>query len=154
MKRGVYYAAAAALVAADQITKIAARASLPGQGTVPLIPGVVGLTYVENTGMAFSSLSSFTGVLAVVSFAAAVALAYAVWKDPMKHPFCQWMFTLLLAGAVGNLIDRALLGFVTDMIQLLFVTFAVFNVADICVTVGAMGLMVYVLLFEGREDRG
>jgi signal peptidase II len=152
--RGIYYAAAALLVVLDQVSKYFTRLNLQGKGTLTLIPGVLGLTYVENTGMAFSSFSSFTGVLAVVSFAAAVALAYAIWKDPMKHPFCQWMFTLLLAGAVGNLIDRALLGFVTDMIQLLFVTFAVFNVADICVTVGAIGLIVYVLLFEGREDRG
>ena len=149
----LYYIAAAALVAADQVSKAAARAALPGAGTVTLLPGVVGLTYVENTGMAFSSFSGFTGVLALVSAAAAVALAVAIWRRALHHGFGQWMLTLLLAGAVGNLIDRVWLGYVTDMIQLLFVRFAIFNVADICVTVGALGLIVYLFFFESEAGQ-
>ena len=150
MEIWIYYIAAAVLVAADQASKVAARASLPGSGTVTLIPGVVGLTYVENTGMAFSSFSGFTGVLALVSAAAAAALSVAIYKRVLHHGFGQWMLTLLLAGAVGNLIDRVWLGYVTDMIQLLFVRFAIFNVADICVTLGALGLIVYLFFFESE----
>lgn len=148
----VYYLTAALLVAADQVSKYAARLTLPGQGTLPLLPGVVGLTYVENTGMAFSSFSGFTGVLAVISAVVSVVLAVAIARGVLRRPFGQWMLTLLLAGAVGNLIDRVWLGRVTDMIQLLFVQFAVFNVADICVTVGALGLIVYLFFFESEAE--
>lgn len=147
MKTARYYLAAALLVALDQLTKHLTRTYLMSRGTVVLIPGVVGLTYVENTGMAFSSFSGYTPVLAVLSLAASVLLAAAIWKRWLPQPFCQWMLTLILAGAVGNLIDRAFLGYVTDMIQVLFVNFAVFNVADCCVVVGGILLAVYVAFF-------
>ena len=58
----------------------------------------------------------------------------------------------VLAGAVGNLIDRALLGYVTDMFETLFMRFAVFNVADICVVVGGIAFCVYYLFFHGKEE--
>ncbi len=153
MRTGLYYAAAVLLAAADQVSKHFARALLPGRGTVELIPGVVGLSYVENTGMAFSSFSGYTGILACVSAAAAAALAWAIYQKVLPRPFGQWMLTLLLAGALGNLIDRALMGYVTDMIRLLFVNFAVFNVADICVTVGAFGLIFYLFFVESEAKR-
>ena len=144
----VYYLAAALLVALDQVTKFLTRTYLAGQGTVTVIPGVVGLTYVENTGMAFSAFSGYTVVLAVLSFVVSVLLAIAIKKRWLAAPFCQWMLTLILAGAVGNLIDRVFLGYVTDMIQTLFINFAVFNVADCCVVVGTILLAVYLLFFE------
>lgn len=154
MKTARYYLTAALLVILDQITKYLTRAYLIGNGTLVLIPGVVGLTYVENTGMAFSSFSGHTPVLALLSFAASVLLAIAIWKRWLPRPFCQWMLTFILAGAVGNLIDRALLGYVTDMIHLLFIRFAVFNVADCCVVIGGILLAVYVIFFwRDGEDK-
>ena len=149
----VYYLTAALLVIADQLTKWLTRSNLVGKGTVAVIPGVLGLTYVENTGMAFSSFSGFTPVLAAISFAVSVLLALAIKKRYLPQKFCMWMLTLLLAGAVGNLIDRVYFGYVTDMIQVLFVNFAVFNVADICVTVGAIGLAAYLVLFYKEEKK-
>ena len=116
--------AALALVL-DQLTKLWAQGL--GDARLVLIPGVVGLTYVENTGMAFSSFSGYTGVLAVLSFVVSVLLAVAIWKKWLPHPFCQWMLTLILAGAVGNLIDRAFLGYVTDMIQVLFIVMSIWG---------------------------
>lgn len=153
MKTTRYYLAAALLVVLDQLTKYLTRTYLMGRGTVVLIPGVVGLTYVENTGMAFSSFSGYTPVLAVLSLAASVLLAAAIWKRWLPQPFCQWMLTLILAGAAGNLIDRAFLGYVTDMIQVLFINFAVFNVADCCVVVGGILLAVYVVFFWKDEEK-
>ena len=144
----VYYLAAALLVVLDQVTKLLTRAYLAGQGTVVVIPHVVGLTYVENTGMAFSAFSRYTAVLAALSFVVSVLLVIAIKKRWLPAPFCQWMLTLILAGAVGNLIDRVFLGYVTDMIQTLFMNFAVFNVADCCVVVGTILLAVYLLFFE------
>ena len=153
MEAGLYYTLAALLVALDQVTKHFARVTLAAEGSRVLLPGVVGLTYVENTGMAFSSFSGATGVLAVVSAAAAAALAVAIYHRALPRRFSQLMLTLLLAGAVGNLIDRSIVGYVTDMIQLLFVRFAVFNVADICVTVGAFGLIFDLFFFESEGKR-
>ena len=153
MEIGVYYTLAALLVALDQMTKHFARVTLAAEGSWVLIPGVVGLTYVENTGMAFSSFSGATAVLAVISAIAAAALAVVIYRRVLPRPFSQAMLMLLLAGAVGNLNDRALVGYVTDMIQLLFVHFAVFNVADICVTVGAVGLIVDLFFFESEAKR-
>ncbi|MBQ3089364.1 MAG: signal peptidase II [Oscillospiraceae bacterium] len=148
---GLYYFVAALLVALDQITKYLARTLLMGQGTIVLIPGFLGLEYVENTGMAFSALTGFTPLLTVVSLVLSLLLAGAIWKKWLPHPFAQWMLTLVLAGAVGNLIDRALFGYVTDMIKTLFMTFPVFNVADCCVVVGAFALAGFILFFWKEE---
>ena len=65
----------------------------------------------------------------------------------------QWKLLLLLAGAVGNLIDRAMRGFVVDMFQLLFMNFAVFNVADICVVCGGIAFCVYFLFFYDKLEK-
>ncbi len=147
---------AALLVAADQLTKALTRALIPLGAKVTLIPGVIGLTYVQNTGAAFSSFSGGTVVLAALSLAVSVLLTVAICRDWLKHPAGQWILAVLLAGAFGNLIDRALLGYVTDMIDTLFMTFAVYNLADICVVLGAIALAVYMLFFydrcEGKKE--
>ena len=69
-----------------------------------------------------------------------------------SRPFAMAALSMVLAGAVGNLIDRALLGYVTDMFETLFMRFAVFNVADICVVVGGIAFCVYYLFFHGKEE--
>jgi signal peptidase II len=144
----IYFLAAAALVVLDQWTKLAIRGSLALGQQLTLLPGVVGLTYVQNTGMAFSTLSGKTVFLTVVSLAASIAVAVMLLRNkPFSHPFGKWTLALILAGAVGNLIDRFFLHYVTDMIQVLFVDFAVFNVADCCVVTGGILLAVYVLFF-------
>ena len=149
----IYFIAAALLTALDQFTKLAIRSSLSLGEQRVLLPGVLGLTYVQNTGMAFSSLSGRTGFLTLVSLAAAIAVSVMLMRGkPFAHPFGKWTLTLILAGAVGNLIDRFFLHYVTDMIQVLFVNFAVFNVADCCVVVGGILLAVYVLFFYEKWE--
>ena len=144
----IYFLAAAALVALDQWTKLAIRSSLALGQQLTLLPGVVGLTYVQNTGMAFSTLSGKTVFLTVVSLVASIAVAVMLLRNkPISHPFGKWTLALILAGAVGTLSDRFFLHYVTDMIQVLFVDFAVFNVADCCVVTGGILLAVYVLFF-------
>lgn len=150
---GLYFLAAALLVAADQITKYLTRTYLMGQGVVTVIPGFLGLEYVENTGMAFSAFSDSTAMLTAISFVISLLLAVMIWKKwVFKEPFALWMVTLIFAGAVGNLIDRALFGYVTDMIKTLFMNFAVFNFADCCVVVGGILLAVYAIFFWKEEE--
>ena len=87
-----------------------------------------------------------------------LALALALWRGLFKHPLGKLTLTLLLAGAVGNLIDRAFRGFVVDMFNVLFMHFAVFNVADICVVVGGIAAGIYYMFLmdklEPREEGG
>lgn len=150
-KKLPFFLVAALLVAVDQVTKVLTRALIPLGAKITLIPGVVGLTYLQNTGAAFSSFSGGTVLLAAVSLVMTVALAVIICKNVFfKHPFPQWCLAVIMAGACGNLIDRAFLGMVTDMIDTLFMTFAVYNFADICVTLGAVALAVYVLFFYDR----
>ena len=115
---------------------------------------------------AITSVLGFAGILAMllvmnplltlVSAAASAVLAVVLWKRLfITHPLGRWPLAVILAGAVGNLIDRAALGYVTDMFQTTFIRFAVFNVADICVVCGGIALVAYVLFgWERLEKRG
>ncbi|MCI8914042.1 MAG: signal peptidase II [Lawsonibacter sp.] len=150
----IYAIIALALIAADQLVKYLVMTNIPFGGHVPFLPYILELTYVTNTGAAFSIFSEHTWALALVSLVMSVALALALWKGLFKHPLGKLTLTLLLAGAVGNLIDRAFRGFVVDMFNVLFMNFAVFNVADICVVVGGISAgLYYLLLMDKLEPR-
>ena len=150
----IYAIIALALIAADQLVKYLVMTNIPFGGHVPFLPYILELTYVTNTGAAFSIFSEHTWALALVSLVMSVALALALWKGLFKHPLGKLTLTLLLAGAVGNLIDRAFRGFVVDMFNVLFMNFAVFNVADICVVVGGVSAgLYYLLLMDKLEPR-
>ena len=143
-----------ALVALDQLVKYLVLTYIPLGGHVPLIPHLVELTYVQNTGAAFSLFNQHTWLLALTSLVMSLVLAAALWKNFFRHPLGKVTLALLLAGAVGNLIDRAFRGFVVDMFNLLFMNFAVFNVADICVVVGGIAAALYYLFLAGKLEPG
>ena len=146
---------AAGLVVVDQITKVLTRTLIPLGEKITLIPGLVGLTYIQNTGAAFSSFSGGTWLLALLSLVMTVLLAVAIAKNWLKHPFAKWSMAVIMAGAFGNFIDRAFIGYVTDMVDTLFMTFAVYNFADICVVLGVIALAIYIIFFyekcEGKK---
>ena len=136
----------------DQTVKQLVLTYIPLYGSVPFIPYIMDLTYVQNTGAAFSMFSDQTWILTLCSLLLSIALAAAVWKKFFAHPLGRTALTLVLAGAIGNLIDRAFRGFVVDMFRTLFMDFAVFNVADICVVVGGIGAgLYYVFLYDKLE---
>ena len=141
------------LVAVDQVVKVLVRTNIPLGESVPFIPHLMDLTYVQNTGAAFSLLRNHTWLLALISLVVAAALVAAVWRRVFTHPFGRSALSVVLAGAVGNLIDRVLFGYVTDMFMTTFITFAVFNVADICVVLGGIATVVYVLFFYDRLEK-
>ena len=148
----LYAILAAVLVALDQLVKYLVVQNIPLGEHVPFLPYLLDLTYVENTGAAFSLFSDHTWILALISLVMSVLLAIAVWKPLFRHPFGRTALALLLAGAVGNLIDRALQGYVVDMFHVLFMEFAVFNVADICVVVGGIAAAAYYLLLADKLE--
>ena len=147
----LYFLLAAALVAVDQVVKYLVRAGIPLHTAVDFLPGL-DLTYVQNTGAASSLLEEHTWILTIVSLVVSVLLTVLLVKKVFPRPFAMAALSMVLAGAVGNLIDRALLGYVTDMFETLFMRFAVFNVADICVVVGGIAFCVYYLFFHGKEE--
>ena len=150
----LYALLAAALVALDQLVKFLVRSNIGLGESVPFLPHVLQFTYVQNTGAAFSLLEEHTWVLTLISLGASILLAILLLKKVFPHPFAMTCLSVVLAGAVGNLIDRAFFGYVTDMFQTIFMNFAVFNVADICVVCGGIAFCVYYLLFQGKEDKG
>ena len=150
MKRRIGYPlSGVGIVLADQAVK-AASAALPPEGRT-LIPGVLGLRRVENTGVAFSMLG---GVPWAGAALAVLGLAAGCWLIRRRRlpAFPLAALTLMMGGAAGNLTDRLLRGAVVDMIEPLFISFAVFNLADVCLTVGC-ALMIVSLLFRPGDWR-
>lgn len=140
------------LVALDQWVKWLVLANIPLYERVSFLPPLVELTYVQNTGAAFSILSGRTEFLALVSLVLSVILGVAVAKKYFSRPFGRTSLAIVLAGAIGNLIDRALRGYVVDMFDFMFINFAVFNVADICVVLGGIASGIYYLFYYEKYD--
>ena len=143
------YRVALAVVLADQLSKAWALSHLAGGGTQPLLPGLLQLQLVFNTGAAFSMLTGNTLLLGLVS--AAVALGLAVWiQTAGALPRLQWLgLGLLLGGAIGNGLDRWRLGQVVDFLALVPINFPVFNLADV-----AINLAVACLLIDWLRQHG
>ena len=140
--------AAAALVAADQGIKLWASANLQPVGAMPLLPGIVELRFCLNDGMAFSMLAGKQALL--IGVTSLMLLAVLIMLFVRKMPLAERIaWTLVLGGGVGNLVDRVLN--VVDYINVLFMKFAIFNFADICVCVG-VALLIVAALWETRQD--
>ena len=155
----VWMAVAAIVVIADQATKWAIVQWVDLYQKIP-INSFVNLTHQRNTGAAFSFLADAGGWQRwfFVVLASAVSIVIAVWLWRIRKERQTVLaagLALVLGGAVGNLIDRAMLGYVTDFIQVWIGNwpFPSFNVADAGITVGAALLIVDALFFSGREER-
>ena len=147
-----YVILAVLLVIADQAVKFAVRANIGFGQSIPFIPHVLDLTYVRNTGAAWSILQSHTWLLTLTSVVVVLVMCWFIVKGFFKNTLGRWAAALVLAGGMGNLIDRVVFGAVTDMFQTTFINFPIFNVADSCITVGVVLLFLYVLLYVGREE--
>ena len=148
MKKYLPWGLAAAVFIADRVTKILAP-GIPGEGQT-LIPGVLGLRYAENKGIAFSLLSGMPWALGLMSLAIIAAVCIFL-RGRKLSPLALTGLMMMLGGAAGNMVDRFVHGFVPDMIEVLFMQFAIFNVADTFLCIGC-GLVIIHLLFE-RTDK-
>ena len=143
-----------ALVAVDQVTKLMAVHLLTPGNSVDVIPGVFRFTYVENRGAAFGMFSEHRWVFMVLSTVAIVALLIYLWKFRPDSTLACMAISMIIAGGIGNMIDRIVLGYVIDFLD--FCAFPelwmwVFNVADVCVCVGG-GLLVLWLIMSIISD--
>ena len=137
------------IVAIDQITKLLVVNNIPLHANVDVLPGLLGLTYVQNTGAAFSSFQGMRWLFLLVFLFFTVAI---IWEFSKKRwsftTFERWCIVAVYAGGLGNMIDRMRLGYVVDMIETKFITFPVFNVADCFITCGVILLMVHLVFFN------
>lgn len=140
-------------VAADQALKLWVVSHLALYESAPLLPGVVELLYVQNTGGGFSILTGHTWLLTAVTVVLMLGIGALLAKRTFSHPLAMWMLTLILSGGLGNLVDRVRLGHVVDMFHLQFMEYPVFNIADILVVVGAFGFAAYYLLLDGKLQK-
>ncbi len=144
MKRA--YPIAVLVLLADAVTKHLARGL---REPVTLLPGILGLRYAENTGMAFSLFSGQTWLLGLLSLVC-ILLGWLLLRRYRLGPLSRTAAMLMLGGALGNALDRLLRGYVVDMLEVLFMKFAIFNVADAALTVGCV-LMAWSLLRRPDE---
>ena len=136
----------------DRISKAATLSSLAGKADKVLIPRVIGLTYVENTGMAFGMFDKAPWVLVVLRMLGMLLILWFILFSDLQHWLGFLSLSMVLGGGIGNIIDFFAYGYVVDMIEVLFVRFAVFNVADCFITVGAILLGVYLLFIHHFPD--
>lgn len=122
-------------------------------GHVTLIPGVLELTNIHNNGAAFSMLEHAPHWIFIIFTLVFAAIAvFCLRRNVVHGKVGRWSVVLVLAGAVGNCIDRILSGYVVDMFNFLFVRFAVFNLADVFIVVAGITLCLHVIFYRGDES--
>jgi signal peptidase II len=133
------------IVVSDQLSKAAIRATLGLHESITVIPNLVDLTHVRNTGAAFGFLNTadfpYKGaVVTIMATLALLAIAFYAMKLPAEDRLVRFALALILGGAIGNLIDRALVGYVLDFVDVYWRDwhFWAFNVADSAITIGAV----------------
>ena len=141
--------ASAVVVALDQITKYLTVANIPLYGEVTFLPGILDLTYVRNTGAAFSSFEGMQWMFALIFLIFTGLILWEYFKKPMPFSkFERFCIAAIYGGGLGNMIDRFRQGYVVDMIETVFMDFPVFNVADIFITCGCAALLVSLIFFN------
>ena len=143
----IYSAVIAGGIALDQLSKLLAVKLLAPVGSVPILEGVLHLTYVENKGAAFGMLADHRWVFMSISTVAIIAIALHLYSGKNTSKLYTSALMLIVSGGIGNMIDRIALGYVVDFIDFALIDFAVFNIADSLVCIGA-GLLILSLVLD------
>lgn len=144
------------LIGVDQLTKLWAASALAGSA-VTVIPGVFEFRLTYNTGAAWNMLDGQTLLLIVLPFLVTILIAAVLLSG--KFRYSCWVNiggTMVVAGGIGNLIDRVIAGKVTDFLYFKLIDFPIFNVADCCVVIGAIMILIFVLFFyeDTKKEKG
>ena len=133
----------------DQITKAMTVANIALHQEIGVIDGFFHFTYVQNTGAAFSSFEGMRWLFVLIFTVLTLAIGYEMVKKTM--PFSKlewWCIAAIYGGGLGNMIDRVRMGYVVDMIEVEFIKFPVFNVADCFITCGCVGMLISLVFFN------
>lgn len=149
-----YYLLAIALVALDQLTKWAVSTYMVIGETIPVIQNILHLTSHRNRGAAFGILQDQRWFFIVITTVVVIGIAVYIRRIYRDQRLLSYGLSLVLGGALGNFIDRAVSGEVVDMFELGFIDFPIFNAADCFIVVGAIIIFLHALLDGKRERAG
>lgn len=137
-----------ASVLIDQIAKQIVVHTLPLYDSVVLIDGFFSFTHIQNRGAAWGMLSDHRWVFLTATAVAIIILPIILYKYRKLHMLFGTSMSLIIGGAIGNMIDRVFLGYVVDFLEFTFIDFPVFNIADICIVVGTFMMAAYMIFFD------
>lgn len=146
-----YYLIIAAVIALDQFVKHAIVSVMAQGESIPVVNQVFHITYIQNTGAAFSLMEGFRVLLIVLPVVIALAaMGFIFLKRKVAHPLLLTSLAFICGGGLGNAIDRATLGYVVDYLD--FRVFPIFNIADIFVCLGCGLLLLYVIVVDRKDS--
>lgn len=141
------------MVAIDQAVKYWASTYLQVIGTIPVLKDIFHLTYIENYGAAFSILQDKVVLFILLTIAILCAIFIAIRRHIILTTLGRWSLYIIAGGAIGNLIDRIIRGYVVDMFDFRAIHFPVFNIADIFVCIGGVLFIYYFLIQHDRAAK-
>lgn len=132
------------LTICDQLLKSWVASSLVLGGSKQLIPGIVELTNLRNSGAAWNIFEGQQTFFTIITIIAIIVIGYFIWEYRKNIPMLIGL-SLIMAGTIGNFIDRLRQGYVVDMFETTFINFPIFNIADMCLTIGVIWLIICIL---------
>ena len=149
----VYFIISLLVIVLDQLVKLWTVANFNLGESVSVIPNLFSLTYLQNTGAAWSIFEGQMIFFTIITIIAVVVVSYLMIRYRKDSKFLEIGLALVLAGALGNFIDRIRLGYVVDMIQTDFINFPIFNVADSSLVIGVVLIFIYILFDEKMKGK-
>lgn len=142
------------LIVLDQFTKHLAVTGLKGQPAIVILKGILELDYLENRGVAFGLFQNQRGMILLTGLLFMAVIGFVMFRMPMgkKFTILHVVFSCIIAGGIGNMIDRVALGYVVDFISFVLIDFPIFNVADCYVVCATIVLFVMFLFVLSEED--
>ena len=132
------------LTICDQLLKSWVASSIVLGGSKQLIPGIIELTNLRNSGAAWSIFEGQQTFFTIITIIAIIVIGYFIWQYRKNIPMLIGL-SLIMAGTIGNFIDRLRQGYVVDMFETTFINFQIFNIADMCLTIGVIWLIICIL---------
>lgn len=132
------------LTICDQLLKSWVASSIVLGGSKQLIPGIIELTNLRNSGAAWSLFEGQQTFFTIITIVAIIVIGYFIWQYRKNIPMLIGL-SLIMAGTIGNFIDRLRQGYVVDMFETTFINFPIFNIADMCLTIGVIWLIICIL---------
>lgn len=148
----LYAIVAVLIIIADQLLKYWVTLNIPlNEGIINLVPGVISLVNIHNKGAAFGMLQNGRVLFIVIAVVFIAIVVYALASNIIRAPLGRWSAVGVLAGAIGNCIDRIMNGYVVDMFKLEFINHAIFNIADVFISVCGVIFCIYIILGKDEE---
>ncbi|HLR92365.1 MAG TPA: signal peptidase II [Atopostipes sp.] len=147
-----YFILTALLVLIDQVTKYLTVQNIELYEVIEVIPNILSFTYIQNTGAAWSILEGQMWFFYIVTVVVVVFLLYYLFTEARQDRILGTILSIILAGTLGNFIDRIIFQYVIDMIRLEFINFPIFNIADSLLTIGVIALFIYSFYQERNTE--